>query len=50
MAGGFEAAWKELTRVAPVTVSIARGEQLSASDIQQKIRKEKPDEFHQSAE
>ncbi|MDD2733102.1 MAG: ABC transporter substrate-binding protein [Desulfuromonadaceae bacterium] len=43
VADGFEAAWKELTRAAPVTVTLGRGEQLSVSDIQQKIRKEKPD-------
>jgi hypothetical protein len=43
VASGFEAAWKELTRVAPVTVVLGRGERLSPSDIQKLTGKEQPD-------
>lgn len=43
VAAGFEAAWKELTRVAPVTVTLAHGERISPSDIHQMTQKEKAD-------
>lgn len=43
VAAGFEAAWKELTRLPPVTVALAHGERLSPSDLQQTTQKEKPD-------
>jgi hypothetical protein len=43
VAAGFEAAWKELTRVPPVTITLTRGERLSPSEILQMTRKEKVD-------
>ena len=43
VAAGFEAAWQELTRVAPVTITLGSGELISPKALQEMIRKEKPD-------
>jgi hypothetical protein len=42
LAIGFEGAWKGASRLAPVTVTLAGGERLSAAALQQLIQKEKP--------
>jgi hypothetical protein len=43
VAVGFEAAWHELTRIAPVTVALGSGELISPKALQEMVRKEKPD-------
>lgn len=43
VAAGFDAAWNELSRKAPVTVTLARGERVSPAALQKMIRKDKSD-------
>lgn len=43
VAAGFEAAWKELSRTQPVTVTLARGERLSPTALLRITGKEQPD-------